>query len=335
MKHYPITFAISAATAFLTACGSRPPAERVVTRGLEKAARSVEHGKPADPAPTNTRPIAMVDGRDISLETLRPALLEAGGADVLEEFVLDTLLEREADARSIRIADSDIEAEKELLLATFADAGAARTTDEAARLLRNIRESRGLGPTRFAALLRRNATLRALIAPSVSITESSLQQARELRFGERRRARLIVAPSAAAASRAIERLNAGEDFSALAAEISIDSSAERGGVLEPISAADPSYPAAVRSTLRGMSPGTISAPIAVDEGYAILRLDEVIAPSRPALDEASLRTLLERDVRTQQERLLMNQQARRLLEAASVTIMDRTLDEAWRARSRR
>lgn len=340
MKHYAIhpPRLLILACALLSGCeNSRSSVDRVVTRGLDATDRYVaESGSPAPTASSAPpRPVALIDGRTITLEQLRPALIEAAGAEVLEEALLDDLLAREAEARQLVISREQIDAEKSLLLETFTGNGLARSPDEAARLLQSIRAARGLGDARFAALLKRNATLRALVAPDVSITESAIDQARELRYGQRYSARLIVVPTAAQATEALEALNKGEEFSQLAARISIDPSAERGGVLEPISIADPAYPSGVRAALRTLQEGAVSQPIAIDQGFAILRLDDTLPATTPPADDVAARPLLERDVRTQQERLLMNQLARRMLESASISIMDRTLDEAWNSRTKR
>lgn len=314
------------------------PVDRVVMRGLDSTDRylsdRINTGESGG-APPIERPVASLDGEAITLEQLRPRLMEAGGGAVLEEIVLDRLLEREAANRGITITRRQVDAERSFLMESFAGAGLSRSDDEAARLILQIRRARGLGDSRFAALLRRNALLRALVAPDVTITPGLIEQAYLFRFGERYRARLIVVPSSAEATAVIERVNSGENFSAVAAEVSIDASAERGGVLEPISGADPSYPAGVRAALRTMQRGQVSAPIAVEQGFAILRLDEIIPAASPQPDRESVRPLLERDVRMQQERLLMNQLARRLIEGARLTILDRSLDEAWRMRTNR
>lgn len=275
----------------------------------------------------------MLDGRPIYWSDLRPALSEAAGGIALEEAILDRLLAREAESIGVAITPADIDREQTLLLDSFRQSGLASTTDEAAGLLRSIRRERGLGESRYASLLRRNAILRAIVAPRVVVTPDALNQAYEYRFGERYRARLIVVPSLAAATEALRRLERGEDFSSLAAEVSIDSSAERGGVLEPISPADPAYPLAVRSALRALSPGGITSPIAVDRGYAVLRLDAVLPASSPPPARPTVEAMLELEVRLQQERLLMNQLVRSLLERARVTVLDRVLDEVWRART--
>ena len=79
-------------------------------------------------------------------------LLEMSGEVLLREYVLSMELEREA-ARIKLVLDADaIARERELL--TSAMAG---ESDQAERLLIQIRDDRGLGPERFSRLLRRLA----------------------------------------------------------------------------------------------------------------------------------------------------------------------------------
>lgn len=313
--------------------------QRDITRGLDRAEASVS--RPAiEPSPLTRdveRPLALVNDSAITLDRLRPALLEAAGATALEEAALDQLLEAECRAGNVAISQASINAERDALIATLTRNEIARDSDEAERLLARLRFDRGLGDTRFPALLRRNAMLRALVAPQVRITPEAIAQARSLRYGPRYRVRLITTASLPEATAAARRIESGESFSVVAAEVSTDPSADRGGLLEPISPADPAYPAAVRSVLRDLRPGMLSQPIALDSSYALLTLDREepplsAAPSGPDA-EAAAQSILEHDVRVQQERLLMNQLARRLLTSARITVLDRTLETAWRQRT--
>lgn len=311
-----------------------------MTRGLDASERYIE-SQPGPPASGEargadaSRPVAMVDGRAITFEEIRPALLEAAGGAVLEEAVLDELLSREAERRDIKVTRAQIDAERELLAQTLTGAGAAADPSEAGRVLAQVRAARGLGEARFGALLRRNALLRALVADQVTVTDSALDQAYAMRYGERFRARLITVDTAAEASAAIAQVRGGTDFAELAAQRSTDASAVRGGMLEPISPLDPAYPAAVRSTLRTLEPGAISDPVALDRGYAILQMVERLPAPAEAPERDAALPELERTVRIEQERLLMNQLVRRLLDSARVSITDRTLERAWRTHTKR
>jgi tetratricopeptide (TPR) repeat protein len=88
---------------------------------------------------------------------------------------------------------------------------------------------------------------------------------------------IIVVDSPTQADKVLQRLKNGEDFTALAKEVSIDPTASDGGSMGRVD------PAALRSELRGavnhLSVGAISPVIHINSGYAILKM---IAPAPAA-----------------------------------------------------
>jgi tetratricopeptide (TPR) repeat protein len=82
--------------------------------------------------------------------------------------------------------------------------------------------------------------------------------------------RIIVVDSSAKADRILQRLKSGEDFAALARELSIDPTSSDGGYMGAV------HPSALRSelrdALRGVLPGQITAVARVPSGYAILKV---------------------------------------------------------------
>jgi len=136
----------------------------------------------------------------------------------------------------------------------------------------------------------------------------------------------------AAAQAAINLVNSGVSFADAAVEMSSDSSAARGGLLEPISQSDPNYPEALRQTLFSLNPGAMSGPVLLNDKYAVVLMVKRIAADGVTLDDA--RPALERMVRINQERLLMDQMARRLTLDTTVTVFDDELNDSWQ-RARR
>ena len=124
----------------------------------------------------------------------------------------------------------------------------------------------------------------------------------------------------------------GVSFADVAVEMSTDSSAPRGGLLEPISAVDPAYPEALRQVLFNLNIGEMSDPILLDNKYAVIMLVKRIAPDEIKLED--VRPALTRQVRINQERILMDQLARTMMADVSVTIFDDALNEAWSRRGR-
>jgi parvulin-like peptidyl-prolyl isomerase len=310
-------------------------------KGLAPAAQGGT--RPATAGPE----VALVRGSAVSLEEMRPLLMEAAGGLVLQELVLDRMLEERARRAGLAISDEDFQAERRSVVEAITRS-AITDEAEAERLLESVRRSRGLGEERFARQLRRNALLRRLIPP-VQVGEEEARRAFDIRYGPRYRARVITAATDRQASALRERLapffpptpaqDSGEApadlqeralrFGAAALEHSNDPSAERGGVLEPISPADPAWPASVCAQLPRMRPGELSPVLAVDNGFAILLLEAII-PAQEMTYQAAAETL-RLEVRQRLERLAMDDLARRLLAEADVRVIDPALAWSWRS----
>jgi tetratricopeptide (TPR) repeat protein len=82
--------------------------------------------------------------------------------------------------------------------------------------------------------------------------------------------RIIVVESSAQADHVVQRLKSGEDFAALARELSIDPTASDGGSMGRV---DPSsLRSELRQALQGIVPGQITRIVRVPSGYAILKV---------------------------------------------------------------
>ncbi len=100
-----------------------------------------------------------------------------------------------------------------------------------------------------------------------------------------------------AAQNAIERINAGEDFAAVAKEMSDDiGSAEQGGDLG--FAAQGVYDPAFEDTLYALEKEQVSVPVRTDYGWHVIKLLDVQAADIPTF--ASLKDKLSQDLKTQQ-----------------------------------
>lgn len=277
--------------------------------------------------------VALVDGSPVTWSELRPLLTEAAGGLVLEEIALERLLTREFVRYGLTLDNADIARERRLLIETLGEA--AVTESERDAILRDIRRTRGLGDARFAGLMRRNAMLRKLVADDVQITDSTIEQAHQLRYGPRIPARIITTATTEQAMEALSRLRSGEAFGEVAARLSTDPSAARGGIIEPVNPSDPAYPQAFRAALSRAPVGTYTPAIALEQGFAILLREGDGAPEGGVPPIDTVREALERDVRMRQERLLMSALARQLIESARISVTDPSIDRSWRERTRR
>jgi len=288
--------------------------------------------RPAKGEPVATivdaRPAALVNGLAVNWGELRPLLNELAGAEALQEIVLDRKLAESIPLAGITITEDDVAREKKLLLESLHD-----DPNQALRLLDELRDRQRLGQVRFHALMRRNAGLRALVKANVVISPEALRNMHDALHGPKRQARLMVFADLESAQAAINLVNSGVNFSDVAVEMSIDSSAPRGGLLEPISPSDPRYPQALRHTLSTLEPGHLSGPVLLDHRYAVIMLVKRIAGDGLTIEDT--RPTLERLVRLHQEQLLMNQIARHMLLDAAISVFDEELHESWKRRGRK
>ena len=185
---------------------------------------NASHSEPTatDTSAPATLPLATLGPDPLWPRDLAPALSEAAGALVLEELILDRSLALALRRAGLTITRADIERERTLLIDTIAsDSGT--DGNAAARSLNAIRAQRGLGPARFEALLSRNAGLRALArseadtrraaattrtgeGAQAAATEDAFRTFLDQEFGGKVRARVIVLPTADAATRLRDRI---------------------------------------------------------------------------------------------------------------------------------
>lgn len=303
-------------------------------RQTRDAAGSTTQDTARGNATSDSRHVALVGGEPLSLADLLPALEEAAGGMILEEVALDRLIARELATRNTSVSDADIEQERQILQRTLSR-GIVSTSDQAVDLIGRLRTSRGLGDARFATLLRRNAGLRALVRNDVQVSSVDLEIAYQIRYGVRYRTRLILLRSELDAAEARARLlgrdgRAPEAFSSVASQMSIDPSGARGGTIGLVSPVDPSFPEAVRAVVSNLAPGAFSQPIALQDGFAIVAVDEIV-PAQTSVTPDSVATELQNEVRLVREQSEMTKLASRLLSSISVTPLDPSLNWGWKA----
>lgn len=302
--------------AIAAGCQSGPAAQPADTPGA---------GDP--PAHTQPdRPVAYLNGQPLTQADLFAVLAEMDGGLALSEVLLDRAIADRLRDQGLTLTDADLQRERSIILGSLSD-----NEDEATRLLDAMRERRGLGDRRFAALLRRNAGLRKLIDPNLVIGEPAIQQAYDLRYGTRYVVRLILTDNAAQAQEVRRLALDGASFIDLAVQASTDPSAAQGGLLSPINPADATYPLALREQLPKLKleseAARLSPVLTLGTGYALVRLEEIYAGRGPAME--TVRDELEAQVRLRLQRLRMEQLARTLIDSATIVVLDPTLKQSW------
>lgn len=327
-----LLIAISAC-AVLAGCGAGRPSGadvRPVVRSGASAgntgaagASTTQSNRSQSDSPASAAPIAYINGTAVTWADLRGPLLEAQGGTILAELVLDRALADRAARQGVNVTDADLRVERDMLRDSLDS-----DPDQAERLLRELQARRGLGDDRFARLLRRNAIMRALVKPEVEVSDAAMRLEYDLLYGPQFEARIIVLQNATKASQVLFMARDGDDFASLVHHHSSDSSREQGGLLPPISPADPTYPAAVRQALAKLEPGQVSDVIALESGFAILKLERKISARNVQFDD--VKGQLAQRVSRDAERMLMSRLARQLLEQANVVSLDPVLGESWK-----
>ncbi len=294
--------------------------------GCETQPQAAAPPRPASPAKAqaseSATPVAYIDGQLVTHADMRSRLIEAAGGQVLSELVLDKKIRDRLDQDGIQITADLISQEKSYMLATLSS-----DPDQAVRLLNEMRSERGLGVRRFQSMLFRNAALRALIKDDVQLSPALLQQAYQLRHGERYRVRIIVADTLSQASDLHVRAVGGQSFADLASLNSIDPSAAQGGLLSPISPIDATYPKALRQALTKMPVGGISDLIANDDHFIIMKLEAKLPADTITFEQA--KPDLTRTVQLELQAQAMQQAARSMLADAKIVVLDPTLNKSW------
>jgi len=264
-------------------------------------------------------------GEPIFEEQIRAAMIELAGRLALQEIVLDRILARECIANRITLTEDDLRREEALLRRQLDP-----DPDRAVRLLGMLRDREGLGPARFDSLLRRNASLRALVGDRVVISDAAVRAAWDRDHGPRREARVIVVDDLRGAREALRLLEAGTPFAEVAVRLSTDASRSTGGLVDPVSRHDPSWPTSFRQALWSLEPGEVSTPMLIDDACVLVRCGDELPGDGTTLEAG--RAAAVEIARTAQERLLMDELARRLLDDVDVNAIDAGLKEAWGTR---
>lgn len=253
---------------------------------------------------------------------------------MLEEVTLEEMLERACAERGIVVGPQQIAAERALLVESL-DA----SPDRAEELLRAVRASRKMGEVRFAGALRRSAMLRALVGDDASEQAGELSMAIRVRLSERSVVRIIATANEADAAVALARVTEGRSgavdpmrFATVAAEVSLDESAARGGVYGEISEVDSGQSAGLRRAVAQTAVGHVTPVVSTGEAFVIAYVEKRL-PARAELSGEERATLV-REVRVRWQRRAMELRARQLLSEANVVPMDRSLGWSWDVRGK-
>lgn len=222
--------------------------------------------------------MAIVNGVDISRQTLVQACVERHGEEVLESLVNKRLIEHHCRKRGVSVTPAEIDAEVDRMAKRF-----KLGREQWLELLQN---QRGVDVTEYKRdILWPTLALRKLAADQVQPTDEELQKAYETRYGRAVQARLIVVSEAALAENLRRQAVANpDDFPRLAMQKSQDvNSASIGGLIQPIRlhSGDPQ----VERVAFSLKPGEISPVIGAGQQHVILKCERHLPARNVPIDQ--------------------------------------------------
>ncbi len=271
-------------------------------------------------SPTNhdSKIVGLIGKTTVRRDDLWIALLELGGEEIIEDYVLTLSLEQVLNSRGLKIVPEDIEYEYQLLRSL--------TTQSDEIAFENMLQKKGIGHSRKSTLLWRNAALRKLVQDNIEVHDDAVRRMFAILHGDVYPTRIIVLSTLQEANEAIQKLEDGSIFSDIAIEYSIDSSASRGGRVEPISPSDPSWPSPIRETISSIEIDLISNPILIGDRWVILKVTG--EPISSGILFEDVESEMNRLAVLTQERFYMEELVHELMRKQTLKIIDPDVQRA-------
>ena len=278
-------------------------------------------------APSQDTTVAVVNGQPIKRDRLLKTLLPAYGSKVLDQLVLLDVVRQEAARRGIIVMPDEVQAEFEKILNDMAP---RKNRREQMALFNFMLKKRNITRVEFDILVERQACLRRLVDPNVTVTESMLEEEFERQYGRQVVVRQLVRSSFRDIQQAQQLLEAGAEFKMLVDRLSQDQpSLNRDGLIGPFSRVDEHIPEPVRQAAFALKSVGQHSPIvrffdqADLEWWCLLQLEK----DYPA--EEVDKTQVNKELRQIIQRRVINRRTlelqRRLKKQASITLLDHTL----------
>ena len=296
---------MAAAVAIVAACLGW----RLTTGSREADAKPPERIAATAPAAPGAKPLALVNGAEITADRLGDECLARHGASVLESLVNRRIIEQACQRRGVKVTRQDVDAE--------IDALAKRFSVPRDKWLELIKQERDITPKQYADdIVWSMLALRRLAQGAVEPSVEEVQAAFEKEFGPAVKARIIVSRTRQDAEKArTAALATPDDFGGLARKLSIDvGSASANGWVQPIRlhSGEPEFDRAAFA----LQSGEISPVIQVADQFIIIRCEGHLPAADVKLED--VRPRLAEQLREQKSRQASNDVFRKLQDASTI-----------------
>ncbi|MGC5328605.1 peptidyl-prolyl cis-trans isomerase [Brevibacillus sp. SYSU BS000544] len=227
--------------------------------------------------------MAVVGGQAISESDWVNELKQKHGQRVLTEMINHLVVLQEAKRLRVEVDENQVQAEMDKLAASY---GGEQHFDDALKKEAGTSKQEVLEEVRYHMLLEEIAT-KDIVIDDKEMRSYYDSHSEEFNYPPRAHLSIITIASMEEAEQVRNELNQGANFSTLAKERSIDSlTAGNGGDMGWISLKDESVPATIREEAESLSVGKYSNPLSVDEGFAIIRLEDFKKPVQVSYEDA-------------------------------------------------
>ena len=268
--------------------------------------------------------VAVVNGEEISRDTLANVLININGEEGLERIIRRTLVKQEAKKRNLTISEEEI-AERVALHINVQiqsqmkqgglkdEQDLKRELEKAGMTLEQYRTNIGKMFKLTDGQIEAELLAEKIIRETVEIANEELHEAFEEQLGEKILARQIVFRTIRDAEKTLERLKSGANFESLSKKESIDrNSASRGGRMRPFG------PGGVMGkAVANLKNGELSDIVKTDSGYHIIKLEKRIPRSTKKFSE--VKEDLEKFITVQKVQTRLNPWLLNLAESADIT----------------
>ena len=292
---------------------------RVLTGSLE-----AEATPPQAPvaAAAGSKPVAIVNGVEITSDQLAAECLGRHGAGVLETLVNRRIIEQACQKQGLAVTPQDVSAE--------VDAMARRFSVPRDKWLEMIQQERGITPKQYADdIVWPMLALRGLARNAVEPSAEELQQAFENRFGPAVKARIIVSRTRQDAEKVrAQAVATPDEFGGLARQHSVDvGSASANGWVQPIRmhSGDPAFDRAAFA----LPEGGISDVVQVADQFIVIKCEGRLPPAGANLDE--VKPHLAEELRERKSRQASSEVFKKLQDA---TVVENVMNDPAKAAAR-
>ncbi|WP_410512983.1 peptidyl-prolyl cis-trans isomerase [Paenibacillus sp. BR2-3] len=239
--------------------------------------------------------VASVGGQSVTEQQWMDELKNKHGDEVLLGILNQIAVEKEAKALGITVPDDEVEQELKNTMSGY-------SSEE--QYYAQMQSELGLSRQEVREETVYRLTLQAVATAGIVIKDSDIDDYLEQnqdRFRPKKvmELSLIKVRTYSEAEQVMNRLERGEDFAALAKELSIEQdSSARGGSLGTVEEDDPFWPEELLKTAAGLEAGDIAGPLQDVDSYDVIRVERISSPEMP--DEKEIRDQVRREMALEQ-----------------------------------